>query len=247
LQIHGITEESADVKQLVKTRLSQESSGQWLLIVDNADDVDVLYKKGHGDNESLALIDYLPSSCYSSIIFTTRNRKATVKQAGSNVIKIYEMDQADAKKILENTLIQKNILEEHEATVKFLELLACLPLAIVQAAAFINENEISISSYIALYEDGEDQAIELLSEDFEDRGRYRDKDMKNPIATTWLISFNQISLQDRLAIDYLSFMSCLVPQRIPESLLPLAQSKIKMTTAIGTLIAYSFITKREIE
>ena len=94
------------------------------------------------------------------------------------------MDQADTKKILEKTLIQTHILEEHEATVKLLELLACLPLAIVQAAAFINENEISISSYIALYEDGEDQAIELLSEDFEDRGRYRDKDMKNPIATT---------------------------------------------------------------
>ncbi len=76
-------------------------------------------------------------------------------------------------------MIQTHILEEHEATVKLLELLAYLPLAIVQAAAFINENEISISSYIALYEDGEDQAIELLSEDFEDRGRYRDKDISH--------------------------------------------------------------------
>jgi tetratricopeptide (TPR) repeat protein len=148
---------------------------------------------------------------------------------------------------LEQILIQPHILKEDEATVKLLELLACLPLAIVQAAAFINENELSISLYIALYENGEDEAIELLSEDFEDRGRYRDKDMKNPIATTWLISFNQISLQDQLAIDYLSFMSCLVPQRIPESLLPPAKSKIKMIAAIGTLTAYSFITKREIE
>ena len=71
MQIHGITEESADVKQLVKTRLSQESLGQWLLILDNADDVDVLFKKGHSDNKSLALIDYLPSSHYGSIVFTT--------------------------------------------------------------------------------------------------------------------------------------------------------------------------------
>ena len=247
LNIHGIAEKNADVKQLIKTRLSQESSGQWLLILDNADDIDVLYKKGYGDNESLALIDYLPSSRYGSIVFTTRNRKAAVKQAGGNVVKVYEMDQADAKKILEKTLIQKHILKENKATVKLLELLAYLPLAIVQAVAFINENEISISSYIALYENGEDEVIELLSKDFEDQGRYRDKDMKNPIATTWLISFNQISLQDRLAADYLSFMSCVVPQRIPESLLPPAQSKIKMTAAIGTLTAYSFITKREIE
>jgi hypothetical protein len=44
LQIPGIVEKSADVKQLVKTRLSQESAGKWLLILDNADDINMLYK-----------------------------------------------------------------------------------------------------------------------------------------------------------------------------------------------------------
>jgi hypothetical protein len=226
-------------------RLSQESSGQWLLVLDNADDIDVLYKRAYSDNRSLALIDYLPSSCHGSIIFTTRTRKAAIKQAGSNIIKVYEMDQVEARKVLEKSLIQTHILKEDEATVKLLNLLTCLPLAVVQAAAFINANEISISSYIALYENGEDEVIELLSKDFEDQGRY--KDTKNPIATTWLISFNQIRLQDQLAADYLSFMSCLVSQRIPESLLLPAQTKIKMVEAIGTLTAYSFITKQEIE
>jgi tetratricopeptide (TPR) repeat protein len=245
LQIPGITEKSADVKRLVKTRLSQESAGQWLLILDNADDIDMLYKRACGDHRSLALIDYLPSSRYGWIIFTTRTRKAAVKQAGNNIIKVYEMDQVEARKVLEKSLIQTHVLKEDKATVRLLNLLTCLPLAIVQAAAFINANEISISSYIALYKNGEDEVIELLSKDFEDQGRYRDT--KNPIATTWLISFNQIRLQDQLAADYLSFMSCLVSQRIPESLLPPAQSKIKMVEAIGTLTAYSFITKREIE
>ena len=42
-------------------------------------------------------------------------------------------------------------------------------------------------------------------------------------------------------------MLCLVSQRILESLLPLAQTKIKMVEALGTLTAYSFITKQEIE
>ncbi|KAH0534097.1 hypothetical protein FGG08_007306 [Glutinoglossum americanum] len=245
LQIPGITEENADVKQLVKMRLSQESAGHWLLILDNADDIGMLYKRAYGDNRSLRLIDFLPSSCRGSIIFTTRNQKAAVRQAGSNLIKVYEMDLADAKEVLEASLIQTHILKDDEATVKLLDLLTYLPLAIVQAAAFINENDISIPTYIALYENGQDEVIELLSEDFEDQGRY--KDTKNPIATTWLISFNQISLQDPLAADYLSFMSCIAPQRIPESLLPSTQSKIKMTIAIGTLAAYSFITKRELE
>ena len=245
LQIPGLTKKRVDVKQLVKTRLSEESTGQWLLILDNADDIDMLYKRAYGDNGSLSLIDYLPSSRYGWIIFTTRTQKAAVKQARSNIIKVYEMDRVEARKVLEKSLIRTHILMEHEATIKLLDLLTYLPLAIVQAAAFINANEISISLYIALYENGEDEVIELLSKDFEDDGRY--KDTKNPIATTWLISFNQIRLQDQLAIDYLSFMSCLVSQRIPESLLPPAQSKIKMVEAIGTLITYSFITKQEAE
>jgi hypothetical protein len=225
--------------------LSQESAGQWLMILNNADDIDMLYKRAYGDYGSLALIDYLPYSRYGLIIFTTRTQKAAVKQAGSNIIKLYQMDQVEAKKVLEKSLIQTHILKEDEATVKLLDLLTYLPLAIVQATAFINANGISISLYIALYENGEDEVIEVLSKDFKGQGIYRD--MKNPIATTWLISFNQIRLQDQLAVDYLSFVSCLVLQRIPESLLPLAQTKIKMVEAIGTLTAYSFITKREIE
>ena len=61
---------------------------------------------------------------------------------------------------------------------------------------------------------GEEEIIEVLSKDFEDQGRYRD--MKNPIATTWLISFDQILRQDQLAAEYLSFMSCLVSERHSE-------------------------------
>ena len=82
MPIQGITKEKADVKQLAKTRLSQESSGQWLLILDSADDIEVLYKKTYGDNGLLALIDYVSSSRHGSIIFTTRTRNAAVTQAG---------------------------------------------------------------------------------------------------------------------------------------------------------------------
>ena len=83
---------------------------------------------------------------------------------------------------------------------------------------------------------------DLLSKDFEDRGRY--KNVKNPIATTWLISFRQILNCDSLAADYLRIMSCLVEEDIPYSLLPPA-TKARKTEAIGTLTAYAFITQRK--
>ena len=59
-----------------------------------------------------------------------------------------------------------------------------LPLAIVQAAGYINENQISLSEYATLLDDTEQNIIDILSEEFEDEGRY--EDIKNPIATTWL-------------------------------------------------------------
>jgi hypothetical protein len=57
-----------------------------------------------------------------------------------------------------------------------------LPLAIIQAAAYINENESTIAGYLSLIAEKEEEIIYLLGKDFEDNGRHRD--VKNPVATT---------------------------------------------------------------
>jgi tetratricopeptide (TPR) repeat protein len=59
----------------------------------------------------------------------------------------------------------------------------------------------------------------------------------------WLISFERIQQLDPLAAEYLSFMCCIDPRDIPQSLLPAAQSRKKETDAIGTLSAYSFVKR----
>lgn len=75
-----------------------------------------------------------------------------------------------------------------------------------------------------------------------DDNRYRE--VKNPVALTWLISFKQIRLGDPLAADYLSFMACVDPKDVPQSLLPSGPSRRMEMSAIGTLKAYSFIQTR---
>ncbi|XTI94184.1 hypothetical protein V2W45_1473413 [Cenococcum geophilum] len=241
LRIIGLEDKEEDIKKLVQHHLSQENAGQWLLIMDNADDMDMWFKKSDINTNTTRLIDYLPRSSKGSIVFTTRSRKAAVKFADRNVIQVTEMDRDAATQVLRNSLINKEISNDH-AVVQLLRQLTFLPLAIVQAAAYINENDISLAEYLSLLDDREENIVEVLSEDFEDEGRYHD--IKNPIATTWLISFEQIRIRDALAADYLSFMSCIDPKAIPLSLLPPAQSKKKIIDAIGTLSAYSFITKR---
>jgi tetratricopeptide (TPR) repeat protein len=245
LHIAGIDEDKADVKSLVKTSLSQESAGRWLMVIDNADDMGMLYdkaEKSSGINGSSRLLDYLPFSRKGSILFTTRDGKAAVKQ---DMFTLKEMSESDSLKLLKTSLKDPSLLGDTIAAQKLLNILASLPLAIKQAAAFINENTISISGYLEICESNEDQFVELLRRDFEDKGRYKTTTaIKNPIALTWLISFRQILTRDPLAADYLFFMSCVAQQDIPGSLLQPAP-KLGKVEALGTLKAYSFLTPRE--
>lgn len=181
-------EEQADVKKLLQRHLSQGSAGQWLLIFDNADDTGMWINDAGSENETPSLIDCLPKSDKGSIVFTTRSRKIAIKLAKENVIEISEMDEEVATQLLSQSLIDQTFIQNRQDTMKLLEQLTFLPLAIVQAAAYINENGITLSDYLSLLENQEQDAIDLLSEEFEDDWRYRN--VKNPVATTWLISFD---------------------------------------------------------
>ena len=249
LGISGWEDDKEDVKRLVQEYLGKESTGRWLLVFDNADDIDMWIAKVSGSDSGLrhgqgfrSLIDYLPKSKQGAILFTTRNRKIGVKLAQQNVVNVPTMGEDAATRLLEKCLINPDLINSRQDTNTLLSQLTCLPLAIVQAAAYINENGTTLRDYILLLADQEVEVIELLSEEFEDDGRYRD--VKNPVATTWLISFEQIRQRDPLAADYLSFMACVEPKDIPQSLLPPGASRKREIDAIGTLTAYSFITRR---
>ncbi|PWY91604.1 hypothetical protein BO94DRAFT_555415 [Aspergillus sclerotioniger CBS 115572] len=156
-----------EVKEGIRNYLSQDSAGEWLLIFDNADDLDMWM---NDSDTGPALKKFIPRSQQGHILFTTRNRALALKLA-SNLIPILEPDQDTSLSML-GSLIDSDLLVEKDAAIRLLEQLAYLPLAITQAASYIQENEISIPKYLQLLEGNESETIELLSEDFEDEGRY---------------------------------------------------------------------------
>ena len=235
LGLQGVT--PAEMKMRVKAHLSSEKAGPWLLIVDNVDDRNIWLTS---DGSSPALNTYLPQSKYGFVLFTSRNRQLATKLVGPDVIKICQMDDKMATDLLRASLIDKNLVNDHQTTTQLLHQLSCLPLAITQAASYINETEISVATYLSLLQSQENVMVELLSQDFEDEWRYAG--INNSVAVTWLISFNQIQRLNPLASDYLLFMSCIDPRDIPLSLLPPDSSKVKQQNALGLLKAYSFIT-----
>ncbi|CAK7237594.1 hypothetical protein SBRCBS47491_010034 [Sporothrix bragantina] len=200
LGISGYDDKTADVKKLMQDYLSSEGAGRWVMVFDNADDVSMWFNESAG--ESGRLIDYLPDSRYGSIIFTTRNKQAAVRLAGRSIVEVSTMDEADSEQVLRNCLLDsRDHLNNREDVVALLARLTYLPLAIVQAAAYINENKIGLGDYLLLLESQEEDVVDLLGEDFED-------DVPAcAVANTWLITFEQIRRHDPLAANYLSFMA----------------------------------------
>jgi hypothetical protein len=137
----------ADMKMRVKAHLSSEKAGPWLLIIDNADDMNIWTTS---DGSSPALKTYIPQSKYGFVLFTTRNRQLATKLVGPEVIDIPQMDDKMATDLLRASLIDKDLVNDHQTTTQLLHQLSCLPLAIIQAASYINETEISIATYLSL-------------------------------------------------------------------------------------------------
>jgi tetratricopeptide (TPR) repeat protein len=242
LQIPGITNDNADVKQLVKNGLNSCDFRNWLMVVDNADDPNVLLGNTNDDPQAGRLYNYLPHSDWGSILFTTRDRKAAECLTQSNVLELDDMTKAEAKQLMARRIMKGTLLDDQCATNELLELLTYLPLAIVQAIAFINSNQVSISDYVTLFKQVETE-VEILSERFEDPSRYQETE--STITRTWQISFDQILKQDQLAAGYLSFMACIDCINIPISVLPVEGTAVQRLKALGTLTGYAFIMERQ--
>ncbi|KAJ4087127.1 hypothetical protein NW760_003035 [Fusarium oxysporum] len=230
--------EADDVKDLVCQHLSSDEAGKWLLIVDNADDEELIFGSAHKPG----LEQYLPQSEYGIVLLTTRSRHVAVQFAQSDVIDIEQMDQEEATTLFEKSLIQKQLLQDETSVIELLTYLSFLPLAITQAAAYLNQTKAPIRIYLGLLRNAEDNDTRVLDREFRDNTRYRGS--QNAVGTTWIVSFRQIQKSNQLAVDLLSFISYIEPKAIPQSILPDAEAD-ELEWAIGTLCSYSFLVRRE--
>ncbi len=173
-----------DLNESVRRYLSSEAAGPWLLVVDNADDSEILF----GSTEMLGGIDrYLPESDDGLTLFTTRSREVAWSVAGNDVIELPAMDPPEATVFLKS-LIKKDMLRDEAVTAELLKQLTYLPLAITQAAAYINVKQVPLAQYVELLCGTQQDIVSLMSKEFRDNTRYRHS--QNAVATTWLISFD---------------------------------------------------------
>ncbi|QYS99511.1 hypothetical protein H0G86_006637 [Trichoderma simmonsii] len=256
--IPGYAEPKVDMLLLVKGWLEEKDRGEWLMIIDNADDMQLFFGQPAGttispskenvkDEEHLAR--YLPECAHGTILITTRNKQVGVRMTkGQQPIEVLRMNEGESVQLLRAKL--KDISATNTQLSTLSSQLEHLPLALAQAAAFIQETSITVHKYLQLLSNSDMDIVHLLSRDFETVGR--DTEAPQAVAQTWMLSFQQIEQQHVLASELLSFMSMLDRQDIPAEFLShyggqagdgVPRGEMELTEALGILKAFSFVTE----
>ncbi|KAF2477726.1 TPR-like protein [Lindgomyces ingoldianus] len=234
-----------NVANVVEEWLRNRANGRWLLIVDNVDKEDVLDEnKGKG---AFKMLSCIPKTDHGHVLFTSRYKRVAMNLT-SDLVRLDQMSKPEAVELLKLNLHECYDETQSTDADKLLEELSYIPLAIAQAAAYIRENENTIADYLELYQESEENRVELLEQSIAELGISDPETPKTVLTTCWM-SFSRLQADGAagpLATELLSVMSFLDRQEIPRALLrgfrPKAGS-LKLNNALGILKAYSLVTE----
>ncbi len=195
------SKESAVIIEAVKVWLHTHQ--KWLLLLDNADDLDLLPP-------------FLPPSAGGHLLITTR---ASAMQRLATLLEVEPLsDEQGAVLLLSRagllTAETEGAQASHEdrrvATLLAHEL-GGLPLALDQAGAYIEANALSVQEYHDLYRT---HRLRLFRE-----RRSRIRDHPDGVVTTWSLAFQRVQENHPAAADLLRLCAYLAPDVIAEELL----------------------------
>ena len=197
------------------------------MILDNADDPNVFFHVHEGrwktnadvsTSFAISLSAFLPQTQNGSILVTSRSGDAGSRLTGSDrdIIAVDPMDEGQALRLFSRKVHGE--FDNGDAR-RLLQALDYMPLAISQAAAYINQRAplITVTKYLERFHKSERNKARLLDTDLGDLRR--DESAVHSISMTWQISFEYIRQQRPSAARLLSFMSLFDRQGIPASLL----------------------------
>ncbi|KFX90997.1 hypothetical protein V490_06147 [Pseudogymnoascus sp. VKM F-3557] len=250
IELPGRNDPKADILRLLHNWLCDERNGQWLIILDNADDDQVLHSTGvdsdgvaHGTeaaHETAPLASFLPQSSNGWILVTSRDLEAALNLVGtrSNVFRVEPMVEEEALMLLKTRIPVGKTFEDDSKTL--VKRLGYIPLAITHAAAYMEVRDQTVTTYLELFRESEGNQAHLLSNQ-EIRDIRRDSSGSSAVITTWHISFEQIQKTKPEAAELLSLMAMFDRQGIPESILYDGRDKLRFEDAVAPLASFSLV------
>jgi hypothetical protein len=246
-----------DILPVIKDWFCGDNSGKWFWIIDNADDEDIFFREFSPSVKLPAtapkrrICDFLPKKAGCRIIYTSRNKicaqRLTSRSLHSKVIQVNPMTMEDGVKVVENALhnflAKEQLASLRPFTERLVKVLDFLPLALIQATSFMNENDQDVEGYLKLYAELKHEQSRFLEEEFVDWRR--DSGMPNSVLLTWKMSFELLKQKDKNACRLFYLMTILDRQGIPDWLLSFVPDlpKFDRIKALALLRSFSFITQ----
>jgi tetratricopeptide (TPR) repeat protein len=213
-----------------------ENNDGWLLILDNADDLAMAR-------------EFIPSSERGHVLLTTRAQSTGTIAVRNKVEKLEPREGAflllrRMKKLNDGESMESAPAELRTQAEALSKELDGLPLALDQAAAFIDETPSSLGEYLSLYRR---ERSELLSR----RGELTSDHLS--VTATFSLAFEKVEKVSSAAADLLRVCSFLEADSIPEeifsegaeelgeALASSAESPLKLTLAIGEAGRFSLL------
>ncbi|KAF8143155.1 hypothetical protein K438DRAFT_651797 [Mycena galopus ATCC 62051] len=189
----GIGKTSEDGSQWLISQMEE-----WMLLFDNADD------------PSIDLFAFFPRCTHGNIIITSRNPQLATHGPRSHS-RVGDMDETNAIDLLLLRAVKEKTIETTQSASGIVKELSCLPLAVIQAGAYISKFN-CLHRYLSIYRQNRAKILRQHPTQSHD-------DYKWTVYTTWQISFDQLS---NVAARFLQLCSLLHHDSIPEAIFELA-------------------------
>jgi hypothetical protein len=165
-----------------------EALSNWVLIVDNADDLN-LFGVGQTAEETKSLFQYIPHSSMGTVLWTTRDAHITGTLVGQGRgVKVARMRIDEAKQLL-TTFGCAESSTEKSGIDSLVEELQLLPLAIMQAGVYMQRTSTTPKEYLSLLAHNKKRWRTLKVNEF---NRHRRPNVPNNVLETWSISITRI-------------------------------------------------------
>jgi len=221
-------------------RWLQQHQG-WLLILDNADDLELVK-------------ELLPRKTRGHTLITTRSQ---ITGDLAQRIEIEEMGlEEGALFLLRRTKIltpedpfEQASEQDQELAKKIAELMDGLPLALDQAGVYIDETRCGLDGYIELFQKRQSELLKRRGKNVLDH--------PDPVATTWSLSFEKVQQANPMSVEILSLCAFLDPDSILEEIFTkgafqlgpvlstLDEDPLAFNDAIAELLNYSLIRRTD--
>lgn len=239
----GLPEQAAgnDAVTIAAVKHWLQEHSNWLLILDNADEPD-------------QIIPFLPQAISGHVLFTTRTtalRRLGI--ANPIVIETFSPELGAlfllrrGGLLLPDATLDQALPQDQTAAFQIVQELGGLPLALDQAGAYLEATGTSLESYQRIYQQ---HRVDLLRE-----RRGQEHNHPEPVATTWLLSFQKVEERDVAATDLLHLCAFLAPDAISEEFLehggnllgphlsPIAADRYLLEKALEALRTYSLVAR----